>query len=62
MKMSVVVWIILLGLVISGCSGGGKTATQPLADKEPAVAKTVAPDRFIMAGSGTNLPITETVT
>ena len=58
MNRSVVVWIFLLCFAITGC-GSDKNPDKALSGKLPAQTKAADTNRFIVAGSGTNLPITE---
>ena len=58
MNRSVLVWIFLLCFAITGC-GSDKAPDKTLSDKLPAQTKAADTNRFIVAGSGTNLPITE---
>ena len=58
MNRSVVVWIFLLCFAINGC-GSDKAPDKTLSDKLTAQTKAADISRFIVVGSGTNLPITE---
>ena len=60
MSNRLAILILLMAAILAGGCNGDKAATQAAADKQTQqTARLVDANRFIVAGSGTNLPITE---